>query len=441
MSNKNFDLENGRPFAAVAVIEGLETRDGDFNRVIQKGAVFTDQLPFPLLYGHDADEVIGRIDKFYTLADAKPDVYDRAVLESPDILQFEEEAVWIAEGYIATTARALEVQDLLDKRMLRGVSVGAGNNSVEEENEESEAYIFNQFQVIELSVTSMQAIGPAMAWLSDKEFVSVPEREKVLTKFSGTLNGAPIRPPSSFFDLPDEVPNAPTVYEDFRFCAYVGKHGVAHRGINGKDVYIPLKDDFAEYHLGNVNCEDGTRVSTGTISFNTTHSPLSYSGKQVQERYENTGTVGVDVVLHDNGIGVVACGAVRPNLSAADIRTLEAAPLSGEWRRGEEYLQTIFAVLQVNTPGYPVKASFDMEASFDSSEPKFEVSAMSGSFLDEDDRKYWAAMSSVAHNQELGELTAEEYSEAFGASEIKSRLDQLSLDLMKLSAFVRHNKR
>lgn len=373
--SKNFELENGRPFAAVAVVEGIETRDGDFNRIIEEGSVFVDQLPFPLLYSHDSDEVIGRVDRFVTLAEAEPELVDRAVLESPDILQFDPLQVWVAEGFFATTARAVEIQDLVGMRMLRGVSVGAGNASVAQDRDD--AIVFNQFQVIELSVTSTQAIGPAMAWMSDREFVSIPEREAALAKFDGVLNDAPVRPPAEWFAKPEGHVDTVPVVDRGRLTVYLGKFGVPHRGVKDKLVFLPTDDDFSEYHLGNVRCEDGSRVRTGVIVMNSTHSDVRLSGEEVRARYEDTGTVVADVVMHYTDKGIVACGAIRPTISEEQIRELEAAPLSGEWRSNQ-----LFAALAVNTPGFAVKADVEYETGFGIEQSL--VKGFQGYFHDED---------------------------------------------------------
>ena len=349
-------LQDGRPFVSVAVVEDELARDGDFNRVIAAGAIRFDSTPIPLLYAHDSDQVIGRVDSFYQLSEASQEIKERVMLESMGAASADMSKVWIAEGYFS--ADATEHVDLVEKRMSRGVSVGAGQADYEETDD---AFMFTDFQVVELSVTALPAIGSAVIWMADTEFVEIPEREQSLTMFGAAKNSLniPVRPPSSWFDLPDfewgEFDNVDVLHADNngRFIGYLGFHGVPHGSFKGKKVYMPKEKSHDFFHLKSVTCEDGTKVLTGTITFDTEHSAKGSTPEQIKKHFEKTGWVAADVRIIDDGKGYLAVGALRPEITENQIREINGSCLSGEWEpepgKTENRLRAIAAV---NIPAF-----------------------------------------------------------------------------------------
>lgn len=127
--------------------------------------------------------------------------------------------------------------------------------------------------------------------------------------------------------------------------------------MQGPCVTPPKKDDFSFLHLGAVTTDDGSEVATGHITFNMGHASMDSdalaASNHYAHQYDDTRTVGADVVASNGKHGIWLCGAIRPGLSDEDIRTLRAAPLSGDWRRIGSKLRLV-ASLSVNVPGFPV---------------------------------------------------------------------------------------
>jgi hypothetical protein len=105
--------------------------------------------------------------------------------------------------------------------------------------------------------------------------------------------------------------------------------------------------------MGALLAADGTEVRTGKITLDTIHPADGLSAAATQNHYERTGRVAADVVAGEDAHGIWVSGAIRPGLSAAQLRELRAAPLSGDWRRIGGNLELV-AALAVNVPGFPI---------------------------------------------------------------------------------------
>lgn len=176
-------------------------------------------------------------------------------------------------------------------------------------------------------------------------------------------NVIPVRPPRSWFN--HSVPERPgpiTISSSGRYSGYLALRETAHIGIGGKRVTPPLEDDYRYFHLGTVETEEGEIVATGRITFDTGHADLSAGARPAAQHYDNTGSVGADVVAGVDEHGIWVEGALRPDLTAEEIRTLRAAPLSGDWRRIGTKLRLV-AALAVNVPGFPIETEYALAAS------------------------------------------------------------------------------
>lgn len=173
-----------------------------------------------------------------------------------------------------------------------------------------------------------------------------------------TAGGVPMNPPASWFAItePDE-PTPLTITDDGQFYAHLAIWDTCHIGMQGPCVTPPKKDDFSFFHLGEVMTDDGTAIATGHITFNMGHASIDSdaltASNHYAQQYDDTRTVGADVVASNGKHGIWLCGAIRPGLTEEDIRTLRGAPLSGDWRRIGNKLRLV-ASLSVNVPGFPV---------------------------------------------------------------------------------------
>lgn len=441
-------LDAGRPFTSVAIVEGELSRDGELNRVMQEGSIYPDTLPLPLLYGHDAERVIGRVDKFYPLTDASEEVAARVVQESALTANFDPQNVWIAEGYLATNALGVESTDLIEQRMLRGVSVGAGRFAYNEDDvvvDDAEAffpietghYTFTEFQVIELSVTAQQAIGPAVIWLSDTEFSAVPEAVVVqdeedlalVAAASAELNS--VDPSPDFFDytkLPKDIPEFMTITDDLQIFGYAGVHGVPHLGQNGVHVGLPREPDYSKFHSKSIKLSNGNVVRCGTITMRTGHAALRDSADEAIRHYDDSGYAVADVVAMDDGKGLLLFGAVRTTLSDEDLRELRGSALSGDWRADPGIGQLrLRAMLAVNVPAFSVELEpqFNMQPTATFGTSVQAVTALIGNFSKVEEPTEDLEVQETIENEDKDKNFAANLLNKIKLVQVKSRLDEI----------------
>jgi hypothetical protein len=92
---------------------------------------------------------------------------------------------------------------------------------------------------------------------------------------------------------------------------------------------------------------------------NTLHAGAKLSAAETIYHYEHTGTVGAYVSAGRDRFGIWVAGAAHPN---ADLTSLKAAPVSGDWRTIGGKLELV-GVLSVNVPGFPVPRKLALVAS------------------------------------------------------------------------------
>lgn len=170
---------------------------------------------------------------------------------------------------------------------------------------------------------------------------------------------APTKPKSDWFATPEAAKPTPlTVTPDGRVFGHMALWDSCHTGYPGQCVPPPRSSSgYTYFHLGEVECADGSRVAAGAITLETLHAdtdrPLSNSA--VRHHYEHTGVVGAYVRATDGVYGIWVSGALRANLSERHARDLMGAKPSGDWRqtRPGGPLEML-GVHAVNEPGYPV---------------------------------------------------------------------------------------
>lgn len=112
--------------------------------------------------------------------------------------------------------------------------------------------------------------------------------------------------------------------------------------------------EHSYFRLGEVVCADGSRVAIGTITLGTGHAPVrGIAASQAAEHYDNTGTAVAYVASGEDKYGIWIAGAVKPEVTESQVVALQAAPLSGDWRRIGGQLRLV-AFLAVNHPGFSI---------------------------------------------------------------------------------------
>lgn len=163
------------------------------------------------------------------------------------------------------------------------------------------------------------------------------------------------RPPTEWFQDPKFTEVTPlTVTDDGRVFGHGAAWGTCHTSFGDACVTPPSEGEHAYFRLGEVVTADGSRVAVGTLTLGTGHAPTrNFTASQAAEHYDNTGTVVAVVASGEDDHGIWVAGAVRPGTPPNRVAELQAASLSGDWRRIGGKLRLV-AFLAVNRPGFPI---------------------------------------------------------------------------------------
>lgn len=168
-------------------------------------------------------------------------------------------------------------------------------------------------------------------------------------------SGFPAAPPAEWFTDPHlEGPTPLTVTQDGRVYGHLAVWGTCHTAYPGQCVTPPSSmSSYGYFRTGSVLTAEGTEVAVGHITLDTLHADQKLSANATAVHYEKTGKSAAYVAAGEDEFGIWLSGAVRPDLSAAQVRELRASPLSGDWRRIGNNLELVGA-LAVNVPGFPI---------------------------------------------------------------------------------------
>lgn len=180
-------------------------------------------------------------------------------------------------------------------------------------------------------------------------------------------SAAPVDPPAAWFSRPEaDGPTALTITDEGEVYGHLATWDTCHIADpagSGVCVMAPKsKSDYAYFHVGAVRTAEGTQIPTGVLRFNTKHASTRASADSAAAHYDHTGLAGADIHVINGKHGVWVSGALRPGLSAEQVRTLRASPLSGDWRYINGDLELVGA-LAVNLPGFPIPRPAGLVAS------------------------------------------------------------------------------
>jgi hypothetical protein len=175
-----------------------------------------------------------------------------------------------------------------------------------------------------------------------------------------TAGAAPVSPPRDWFELPGGHTDAYDVIidDDGRIHGYpAATWSSCHLSFPDECVTPPRSEsDYAFFKVGTVRCADGTRVATGPLTLRGGHADRTWSASRAMAFYDDTDSAFADVAIGEDEHGMWVAGALRPETSAADIRTAMASGFSGDWRAiGGTH--ELIALSAVNTPGFRRHAS------------------------------------------------------------------------------------
>lgn len=168
-----------------------------------------------------------------------------------------------------------------------------------------------------------------------------------------TASAASVFPHEWFADPHLHQPTPLTVTKDGQVYGHIAIWGTCHiASPQGKHVCTQPPRSHSNYAYFNTHSvdTDAGEIPVGRLTMNTLHAGARLGSNDTIYHYEHTGAVGAYVVAGDDGVGIWVAGAARPD---ADITTLKASPVSGDWRRIGGNLELV-GVLSVNVPGFPV---------------------------------------------------------------------------------------
>lgn len=180
-------------------------------------------------------------------------------------------------------------------------------------------------------------------------------RGMVISDMSAVVAGAfPVKPPSKWFADPKLSQLSPlTITADGRVSGHIAAWHTSHIGMAGGVKPPRSKSNYAYFRTGTVECDDGSFVDVGQITLAGGHAPLEASVREAVAHYDNTNSAVMDVAAGEDRHGIWVAGALRPDVTDAQIRAVRASSVSGDWRPINGKLELV-AVCSVNCPGFPI---------------------------------------------------------------------------------------
>lgn len=355
-----------RFYIPIAIPEGVPSGDA---RSFEENSITIRDLPLPLMWqiktgsGHDGSVVVGRIDSIERVKNG----------------------VGNARGVFDTGIFGREAERLVRGKFLRGVSVDLDNFEASEEDEpvSSDTELASNRKVIKnkkLLVENARLMGitivPKPAF---QECTIMIEEEPTLSTDSDFMvedgvyesmlddmdtelaalaaSAAPIVPPASWFENPFLTEPTPlTVNDDGRVFGHIAAWHVDHIGLPQATRPPRSSSKYAYFHTGVVRVDNGKDVPVGQLTLAGGHASMYASAADAVKHYDDTGSAVADIRLYEDAYGIVAAGALRPDVTPIQVRALRASAPSGDWRPIGHNLELV-AICQVNVPGFPVARS------------------------------------------------------------------------------------
>jgi hypothetical protein len=171
---------------------------------------------------------------------------------------------------------------------------------------------------------------------------------------------APINPPKVWFTDPGLTAATPiTVTAEGRVFGHIASWSACHTessALGEVCVRAPRsRTGYAGFHLGSLATAEGDDVAVGHIVAGAPHADPVWGLDSSLVHYSHSGWVGADVRAGEDRFGIWISGALRPDISPAQLRALKSSPLSGDWRTDPNTHQLeLVACLAVNAPGFKV---------------------------------------------------------------------------------------
>jgi hypothetical protein len=372
--------------------EGVIAREGEMTgdgRLIEDGALRWDDLPIPLrvafkdVGGHDGAEVCGRIETVERRDNG--DIYATGTFDlgsATGTEAFRQVSEQMSNGVsIDTDDVTFRIMAKADMPEADVADSGNGDDAdvdpdgrvkVAAMSSSDELMVIESARLRAATLVAVPAFATARVYVAGQapSTSETPERgenvdsgEKMarsedadpLSRDALTAAAIPTAPPEAWFKDPQLTgPTALVVEDDGRVYGHIAVWGTCHIGQVGKCVEPPTSpSNYAYFRTGVLRTAEGTSVAVGHLTMGTGHAGPRDSANAAAEHYDNTGTVFSDVAAGEDAHGIWVAGALRPGITAEQVRVARSAPISGDWRMIRGSLELVGA-LAVNVPGFPV---------------------------------------------------------------------------------------
>lgn len=164
----------------------------------------------------------------------------------------------------------------------------------------------------------------------------------------------PVRPPKQWFVNPRLGRlSGLEIGGDGRVFGHIASWSQSHIGMAGSVKAPKNKSGYAYYRTGLCETDEGEMVEVGQITLTGGHAPLTADVTNAVKHYDDTASAVMDVNIGEDAHGIWVAGALRPEVSDEQLRTLRASSVSGDWRPINGKLELV-AVCAVNVPGFPI---------------------------------------------------------------------------------------
>jgi hypothetical protein len=163
----------------------------------------------------------------------------------------------------------------------------------------------------------------------------------------------PVRPPLDWFAKPSFAGFTPwSVSDDGKVYGHLASWSDCHISFPDQCVPPPRSaTSYAHFLQGEIVTDDGVRVPVGQITMGCGHADTHLSAAEAAAHYDNVGTAIADVFAGEDKFGIWIAGALKPDVTPAQVRDAMAAGVSGDWRWVAGNLELV-GILNVNVPGF-----------------------------------------------------------------------------------------
>lgn len=339
------ELSAGSGFIIPIVVpEDIETGDG---RKFSKESITMRELPLPLMWqiktdeGHYGSVVVGRIDH----------------------MERTEHGIGNAYGVFDNGEYGREAERLVRGGFLRGISADLDKFEADEDHEEaankdgkkkSSKILISKARVMGVTLVPKPAFQECTIHLVKEPLDMDTEDKGGMVASAAIAEAIPVIPPRSWFNDPKlSGPTPLTVSDDGRVFGHIAAWHVDHIGLAFGTKPPRSKSGYAYFQTGVLRTDDGSDVRVGQLTLAGGHAPLQADARAAARHYDDTGSAFADVSAGEDAYGIWVSGALRPEVSAAQVRAIRASAPSGDWRPIGGNLELV-AVCQVNVPGFPI---------------------------------------------------------------------------------------